>query len=98
MSVTIRLTRAGSKKVPFYRVVAADKRSPRDGRFIEQLGVYDPLRVPVEFRIDQPRLAYWLSSGALPSQTVGELIRRLRKAAPPAAAAATSATSATKTA
>ena len=62
MAVTIRLTRAGSKKVPFYRVVAADRRSPRDGRFIEQLGVYDPLR-------------------ELPSQTVGELIRGLKRAA-----------------
>lgn len=86
MSVTIRLTRAGSKKVPFYRVVAADKRSPRDGRFIEQLGVYDPLRVPVEFRVDQQRLDHWLKMGALPSQTVGELIRAMRKAAPPAEA------------
>ena len=88
MSVTIRLTRAGSKKVPFYRVVAADKRSPRDGRFIEQIGVYDPLRVPVEFRVDQQRLDHWLNVGALPSQTVGELIREMRKtgaaSAPPA--------------
>jgi small subunit ribosomal protein S16 len=82
MSVTIRLTRAGSKKVPFYRVVAADHRSPRDGRFIEQLGVYDPLREPVEFRVDQERLAHWLSVGALPSQTVGELLRRQKRAAP----------------
>jgi small subunit ribosomal protein S16 len=88
MSVTIRLTRAGGKKVPFYRVVAADRRSPRDGRFIEQLGVYDPLRDPVEFRIDQPRLAHWLSVGALPSQTVSELLRRQRRAAPPSAPAA----------
>jgi small subunit ribosomal protein S16 len=87
MSVIIRLTRAGSKKVPFYRVVAADKRSPRDGRFIEQLGVYDPLRVPVEFRVDQQRLDHWLNVGALPSQTVGELIRDMRKAAPPAESA-----------
>ena len=78
MSVTIRLTRAGSKKVPFYRVVAADSRSPRDGRFIEQLGVYDPLRKPVEFRVDAERLKHWLSVGALPSQTVGELLRGLR--------------------
>ena len=53
MAVKIRLTRAGSKKVPFYRVVAADRRSPRDGRFIEQLGVYDPLRDPVEFRVNE---------------------------------------------
>jgi small subunit ribosomal protein S16 len=81
MAVTIRLTRAGSKKVPFYRVVAADHRSPRDGRFIEQLGVYDPLRDPVEFRVDQERLDYWVKNGAVPSQTVGELLRRLRKAA-----------------
>ena len=85
MSVTIRLTRAGSKKVPFYRVVAADRRSPRDGRFIEQLGVYDPLRDPVEFRVDEERLAHWLKVGALPSQTVSELLRR--KAKSPTAAA-----------
>jgi small subunit ribosomal protein S16 len=91
MSVTIRLTRAGAKKVPFYRVVAADRRSPRDGRFIEQLGVYDPLRNPVEFRINQERLAYWLKHGALPSETVSQLLRRQRHgaaAAPPAPAKA----------
>jgi small subunit ribosomal protein S16 len=87
MSVTIRLTRAGSKKVPFYRVVAADSRSPRDGRFIEQLGVYDPLRDPPEVRIDQDRLKHWLSVGALPSQTVGELVRDLRHRAAAAAPA-----------
>jgi small subunit ribosomal protein S16 len=85
MAVTIRLTRAGGKKVPFYRVVAADTRSPRDGRFIEQLGVYDPLRDPVEFRVDEQRLQHWLKVGALPSQTVSELIRRQKKAAAPAA-------------
>jgi small subunit ribosomal protein S16 len=85
MAVTIRLTRAGGKKVPFYRVVAADSRSPRDGRFIEQLGVYDPLREPIEFRVDEPRLAHWLKVGALPSQTVGQLLRRQRRAAPPPA-------------
>ena len=79
MAVTIRLTRAGSKKVPFYRVVAADRRSPRDGRFIEQLGVYDPLRDPVEFRVDEMRLAHWLKMGALPSQTIAELLRRQRR-------------------
>jgi small subunit ribosomal protein S16 len=81
MSVTIRLTRAGTKKVPYYRVVAADHRSPRDGRFIEQLGVYDPLREPVEFRVDEQRLEHWLKVGALPSQTVGELLRRHKRAA-----------------
>ncbi len=88
MSVTIRLTRAGSKKVPFYRVVAADSRSPRDGRFIEQLGVYDPLRDPPEVRINPERLKHWLSVGALPSQTVGELIRDLPAPAAVAPAAA----------
>ena len=81
MAVTIRLTRAGAKKVPFYRVVAADTRSPRDGRFIEQLGVYDPLRDPAEFRVDGERLAHWLKSGAVPSQTVSELLRRQRREA-----------------
>lgn len=90
MAVTIRLTRAGGRKIPFYRVVAADRRSPRDGRFIEQLGVYDPVRTPPEVRIDQARLAHWLSVGAVPSQTVGELIAGLRRAAqastPPATA------------
>lgn len=86
MSVTIRLTRGGGKKVPFYRVVAADKRAPRDGRFIEQLGVYDPLRNPPEVRIDPERLRHWLSVGAVPSQTVGELISELKRAAPAAAA------------
>ena len=81
MSVTIRLTRAGSKKVPFYRVVAADRRSPRDGRFIEQLGVYDPLRDPVEFRVNEQRVEHWIKVGALPSPTVGELLRRQRRGA-----------------
>jgi small subunit ribosomal protein S16 len=85
MAVTIRLTRAGSKKVPFYRVVAADRRSPRDGRFIEQLGVYDPLKDPVEFRVNDARLDYWIKNGALPSQTVGELLGRQRRAAAAAA-------------
>ena len=79
MAVAIRLTRAGGKKVPFYRVVAADRRSPRDGRFIEQLGVYDPIREPIEFRVDEERLQHWLSVGAVPSQTV------VRAAAPAAA-------------
>ena len=81
MSVTIRLTRAGSKKVPFYRVVAADRRSPRDGRFIEQLGVYDPLRDPVEFRVDAERLDHWIKHGALPSETVGSFFAGSARAA-----------------
>ena len=87
MAVIIRLTRAGAKKVPFYRVVAADRRSPRDGRFIEQLGVYDPLRDPVEFRVKQDRLDHWIKNGAVPSQTVGQLLRRQRQSAAAAAKA-----------
>jgi small subunit ribosomal protein S16 len=87
MAVVIRLTRAGAKKVPFYRVVAADRRSPRDGRFIEQLGVYDPIREPIEFRVDEERLKHWLSVGAVPSETMSQLLRRQRRAAPPAPAA-----------
>jgi small subunit ribosomal protein S16 len=79
--VTLRLTRAGAKKVPFYRVVAADSRSPRDGRFIEQLGVYDPLQNPPVVRIDVDRVDHWLKVGAQPSKTVGELIHTVRRAA-----------------
>ena len=86
MSVTIRLTRAGTKKVPFYRIVAADHRAPRDGRFIEQLGVYDPLREPIEFRVDEIRLSHWLSVGAVPSETVGQLLRRKKRDAAKVAA------------
>jgi small subunit ribosomal protein S16 len=82
MAVTLRLTRGGGKKSPFYRIVAADRRSPRDGRFIEQLGVYDPLRTPPEIRMDADRVKHWLSVGAVPSQTVGELIRTVGPAAP----------------
>jgi small subunit ribosomal protein S16 len=85
MAVTLRLTRGGGKKSPFYRIVAADRRSPRDGRFIEQLGVYDPLRSPPEIRMDTVRVQHWLSVGAVPSQTVNELIRTTRRSASPAA-------------
>jgi small subunit ribosomal protein S16 len=84
MAVTLRLTRGGGKKSPFYRIVAADHRSPRDGRFIEQVGVYDPLRSPPEIRMDAVRVDHWLSVGAVPSQTVGELIRTVRRSAPAA--------------
>ena len=81
MAVKLRLTRVGSKKNPIYRVVAADSRSPRDGRFIEQLGVFDPTREPPEFRYDAERMSHWLSNGARPSDTVRELLRRAERAA-----------------
>ena len=72
--VKLRLARAGAKKRPFYRVVATDSRSPRDGRFLEQLGVYDPKKNPAEFTIKQERLQYWLSVGAQPTETLHRLI------------------------
>lgn len=81
MAVKIRMTRQGAKKAPFYRIVAADSRSPRDGRFIEQLGVYDPTRDPVEIRIDEERMAHWLKNGAKPSDTVRELLKRYKRQA-----------------
>jgi small subunit ribosomal protein S16 len=81
MAVKLRLTRAGAKKNPFYRVVVADSRSPRDGKFIERIGIYDPTRQPAEVRFDMERVNYWLSKGALPSETVGQLIERSRKEA-----------------
>jgi len=85
MAVHLRLSRQGAKKAPFYRVVVADSRSPRDGRFLEHIGVYDPTRKPEEIRFDEPRLTHWLSVGAVPSATVGELIKKSRKAAEAAA-------------
>ncbi len=79
--VRLRLTRRGSKKRPFYRIVAADARAPRDGRFIEQLGYYDPKRDPFELKIDLERVDYWLGVGAQPTETVAHLIARARRAA-----------------
>lgn len=73
MSVCIRLARQGSKKKPFYRIVATDRRSPRDGRFIEQLGYYDP-RKP-DFRLDLERYKTWIKTGARPSDTVASLVK-----------------------
>jgi small subunit ribosomal protein S16 len=81
MAVHLRLSRQGAKKAPFYRVVVTDSRSPRDGRFLEHIGIYDPTRNPPEVRFDEERLKHWLSVGARPSATVGELIERLQKAA-----------------
>lgn len=80
MSVSLRLTRVGAKKAPFYRIVAADSRSPRDGRFIEQIGIYNPLRTPPELRLDVERASFWLKNGAQASETVDGLLRTARKA------------------
>ena len=79
--VKLRLARAGAKKRPFYRVVVTDSRNPRDGRFIEQIGIYDPAKVPAEFRIDEDRLKHWTSVGARSSETVARLIHKHQTAA-----------------
>ncbi len=73
--VRIRLRRMGAKKKPFYRIVVADKRSPRDGRFIETIGTYNPLTNPETVEIKLDRAAYWLSKGAQPSDAVARLLR-----------------------
>ncbi|WDF83698.1 30S ribosomal protein S16 [Lacticaseibacillus pabuli] len=74
MSVKIRLKRMGSKKNPFYRIVVADSRSPRDGRFIEQLGYYSPLTEPVTIKLDNDATLAWLQKGAQPSDTVRTIL------------------------
>lgn len=78
MSVKIRLTRHGAKKKPFYRIVVSDSRSPRDGRFIEQVGTYDPKSASGGVKIDRAKVEKWLKQGAAPTQTVSELIERAK--------------------
>ena len=77
--VRLRLTRLGRKKLPFYRVVATDSRNQRDGKNIEVLGYYDPMKQPAEVKIDLSRVDYWLGVGASPSDTVSPLIKRVRE-------------------
>ncbi len=76
MAVKIRMKRMGSKKRPFYRVVVADSRAPRDGRFIEELGYYNPIDENKTFSINAERVAYWMGTGAKPSETVEKLLRK----------------------
>jgi len=76
MATKIRLRRMGAKKNPFYRVVVADSRSPRDGRFIEELGYYDPVQNPVNISIDEEKALKWLKNGAQPSETVKTLLKK----------------------
>ncbi len=76
MAIKIRLTRGGRKKKPFYRVVASDIQSPRDGRFLEILGTYDPLKDPADFKIDREKLNKWLDRGAEPTDTVRSLLKK----------------------
>ena len=74
MAVRIRLTRLGRKKKPFYRIIVADSESPRDGKFLDILGTYDPLQEPAEVKVDQDKLTHWLGKGALPTTTVKSLL------------------------
>jgi len=76
MAVKLRLKRMGQKKKPFYRIVAADSRAPRDGRFIEQIGYYNPISEPVELKIDAEKAQKWLSTGAQPTDTVRALLKK----------------------
>jgi len=75
MAVKLRLTRVGSKKNPIYRIVAADSRSPRDGKFIEIIGRYNPQHEPSLIEVDEEKARKWLSNGAQPSETVGRLLK-----------------------
>lgn len=76
MAVKIRLHRMGAKKAPFYRVVVADSRSPRDGRFIEEIGYYDPMKEPADIKIDAEKAKQWLTNGAQPTDTVRSLFKK----------------------
>ncbi len=76
MAVKMRLRRIGAKKAPFYRVIVADSRSPRDGRFIEELGYYNPLTEPAEIKIDAEKAKKWLDNGAQPTETVKSLLKK----------------------
>ena len=76
MAVVIRLSRRGAKKRPFYRVVATDSRSPRDGKFLEVLGTYDPLKEQDQFKLDAEKAQSWIKKGALPSKTVADLMKK----------------------
>jgi len=76
MAVHIRLTRKGRKKKPFYRIVVADSHSPRDGKFLDILGTYDPMQEPVAFNVDTEKLAGWMGKGAQPSVTVKSLLKK----------------------
>ena len=78
--VKIRLRRMGAKKAPFYRVVVADSRDPRDGRFIEEIGTYDPLTNPATIKIDMERAKYWIRTGAQPTDTVRGLLKKAEAA------------------
>ena len=74
--VKIRLRRMGAKRAPFYRIVVADSRSPRDGRFIEEIGTYDPAAESEKIKVDMERAKYWIANGAQPTETVKSLLKK----------------------
>ena len=76
MAVKIRLTRMGAKKKPFYRFVAADSKAPRDGRFLEILGTYDPMKDPAEVKVHKEKVNYWLGQGALVSESARAILKK----------------------
>lgn len=85
MPVRIRLRRVGTKNVPVYRIVVADGRSPRDGRFIENIGTYDPKKVENNFSVNLDRAQFWIKQGAQPSDTVRSILKKAKVAVPAAA-------------
>ena len=87
MAVVLRLSRAGTHKAPFYHVVATDSRKPRDGRYLEDVGIYDPTQQPERIELKTERIEHWLKVGAKPSPTVAMVIKRAKKQTPPAPAA-----------
>jgi small subunit ribosomal protein S16 len=80
MAVVLRLSRAGTHKAPFYHVVATDSRKPRDGRYLEDVGIYDPTQRPERIELKTERVEHWLKVGARPSQTVAAVLKRAKKA------------------
>ncbi|HZJ68780.1 MAG TPA: 30S ribosomal protein S16 [Candidatus Eisenbacteria bacterium] len=80
MAVKIRLKRIGAKKQPYFRVVVADSRSPRDGRFIEEIGFYNPISEPADIRLDVEKAEQWMKNGAQPTDTVRALIKKAKEA------------------
>jgi len=76
MAVKIRLKRMGAKKAPFYRIIVADSRSPRDGKFIENIGTYNPIKTPSETKIDEELALKWLNNGAIPTDTVKNILSK----------------------
>ena len=76
MAVKMRLKRLGAKKAPFYRVIVADSRSPRDGRFIDEIGYYNPLTTPAEIKLDAEKAKKWIQNGAQPTETVKSLLKK----------------------